>query len=204
MKAKLAAAVTLTCFLGVECAPVWAQEPLYQPPDAPPPPGAVPPPDAVPGAYPPPPMYQPPQAQPPPPPVYVQPPRRIVGYELRPRYGMIAGGASMLGAAWVITAISALGAQATCSTTFLETSACRSTYWPLYVPVAGPFIQTAYEPHPALKALLVFDGLVQGAGLALIIAGAVSRKRVPVYGDRLQITPMATLGGSGILASGRF
>lgn len=201
MKAKLAAA-TLTCFLGAQFAPAWAQEPLYQPPDAPPPPGAVPPP---PEAYPPPPMYQPPQAPPPPPPVYVQPPRRIVGYELRPRYGMIAGGASMLGAVWAITAISALASQAACSDTIFESgSLCRSTYWPLYVPVAGPFIQTAYEPHPALRALLVFDGLVQGTGLALIIAGAVSRKRVPVYGDRLQITPMATLGGSGVMASGRF
>jgi hypothetical protein len=53
---------------------------------------------------------------------------------------------------------------------------------------------------------LVFAGLVQSAGLGLIIAGAAAPRKVPIYSDepRLSIVPYTMPSGGGVMASGRF
>jgi hypothetical protein len=52
---------------------------------------------------------------------------------------------------------------------------------------------------------LAFSGLAQGTGLALLIAGAVSRQRVPVYAaNKIQLTPVIGPASTGFALSGNF
>ena len=56
--------------------------------------------------------------------------------------------------------------------------------WPLYIPVLGPWIEMGFlhgSGAPLGGALLAFDGLVQAGGLAMLIAGAVTRTKVAIY-----------------------
>ncbi len=219
---RLTAAAVLMCFVVAYGAPVHAQQqpqpPQPQQPDLyqPPPPQAYPQhPDypQQPQAYPPPQAYPQQPGYPPPAPVYGQPtyaypvyapPRVPVRYVYRPRVGLIVAGSVVLGVSWGITALSAIAASG-CDPNY--DSLCSTQIWPLFIPVVGPFIQTAYVNGPfagGIQALLVFDGLVQVAGLAMIIAGAATRHRVPVYAQRFQVTPYAGLNGAGLMAVGRF
>lgn len=227
------AAVTLASFIVGVGAPALAQQappeqPMYQPPPQPGQPyyPAQPAPQGQPYPGQPAPQGQPyyPQPgqpydpnQPPPaypPPTYAapMPPQRVpIRYELRPRYGLIAGGASMLGAMYLITAIAGLATVAA-SDIAREVgcdggAGCPTAAWPLFVPVAGPFIQMGYLSGAGAntaRVLLAFDGMVQLGGLAMIIAGSLARKKVPVYAQRFQLLPMASAGGGGLLAQARF
>lgn len=158
------------------------------------------------------PMYgYPPGSQPPP--GYFQPappPRQVVNYKMQPRIGLIVGGSVMLGSMWLITAIAG-GISATVCDVALSgggSSGCSTPYWPLFVPVAGPFIQMGYVPHDSTRGLaligLAFDGLVQVGGLAMLIVGATVRQRVPVYAKNWQVAPMFTSSGTGLAFTSRF
>ncbi|MCS6915128.1 MAG: hypothetical protein RMK29_13920 [Myxococcales bacterium] len=201
---RAVAAATLTCFTLASSAPAWAQEPPAsgQPPLYQPPPVHAPPQPVQPG-YPTQPAY--------PPPTYATPmPRRVVvGYDLRPRYGLIAGGAVMLGTLWLISSIAGLATVAANDICNIERSAagCPTAAWPLFVPLAGPFIQMAYLSGPGAntaRVLLAFDGAIQLGGLAMIITGALVRKRVPIYAGRMQIAPYTLAGGGGLMGQIRF
>ncbi|HEX2571640.1 MAG TPA: hypothetical protein VH877_18920 [Polyangia bacterium] len=210
-------------------APSWAQQPpgtkptstqqVYPPPsqEYPPPSQQAYPPPPPPGnqqAYPPPQGYPPPYPQytPPPPPSYPPPyaqPRVPVRYELRPRWGLIAGGISMLGSSYLITALVGVGVSVGSCATDPASINCRTGLWPLYVPVIGPFIETAYvQGNPAAvaagRAFLVIDGFIQAGGLTMIVLGAKLKRQFPVYSERLQLTPYATYTGGGLVARGRF
>jgi hypothetical protein len=130
-----------------------------------------------------------------------------IRYEMRARTGLIIAGAVMLGGAWLMTAgVGAFANSLSCS----GTTSCSGVYWPLYVPLVGPFMElgladkyTALDFSPAL----VLSGLAQLAGLSLIIAGAVAKHRVPVYASapsRLTVSPYFTPMSSGLVAVGSF
>ncbi len=240
---KVIASVTLACFALGYAVPASAQQgdqPYYQPPPAQDPQQGYPqqqpqqgypqqpqqgypqqpqpgyPQQPQPGypqqpqqGYPPPaPSYQPGYGQP-----YYARPRTLVRYEYRPRYGLITGGALMLGIPWLISAASGLSLEGNCSSAIDSfgnfTTLCNTHAWPLIIPVVGPFIETAYlygdsSSVNAVRAFLVIDGLIQAGGLAMILAGALSRRRVPVYAQKLQFTPYTAGGGAGVVALGRF
>jgi hypothetical protein len=151
-----------------------------------------------------PPAYQPAQVvvvqQPPPQPYYVVAPQgrvrgQTVPYEGGPippgatlRYrsnrGMIIAGSVMLGVGWVVSAASALVGDMVC----LVGSCSNWDFNWLYIPVVGPIL-AGLAPGldgPAV-AMLAIDAALQIGGLALLIAGAVSRQPVltyDVYGHR--------------------
>lgn len=147
-------------------------------------------------------------APPPAPAYYAPPPRTIVRYDLRPRYGLIAGGASILGVAWLSTALAGLIVSAANDICTIESgSTCTNAAWPLFLPVLGPFIELAYVQGPGtstVRGLLVFDGILQAGGLAMIIAGAVAKKPRPVYASSVQVAPLTVGSGAGLMAFGRF
>jgi hypothetical protein len=155
---------------------VFAQQPLAPYEEVPPP--VVAPPPMQPQPY----YYQP-----------AAPQMRPCHEELQPRYGLIIAGAVVLGASWSINAAVAWMADE----------------WRLAVPVAGPFMEisqvdTSYDvTNRMLVGLLVFDGLIQTAGAAMLIAGAATHQRVRVYDKgptQVSIVPTA----NGIAAFGRF
>jgi hypothetical protein len=93
--------------------------------------------------------------------------------------------------------------------TAATSSTCTSAAWPLYIPVLGPFLQLGYLNGNSLttvRTLLVMDGLLQGGGLAMLIAGAVARQAtaVPMSGGRAQLSPYPLVGGAGLALVGRF
>jgi hypothetical protein len=190
------------CLVALLAVPGSAQE-LISPYDGPPQP-------IQPQAVAPPPMVpQPPPMVPPPilasPPVYYAPgypyaqpcplPYREVE---QPRYGLIIAGSVLLGVSWSINAAVGYG----------------TGEWRLEVPVLGPFLEAAtidtsrgHTDNRALVMLSVFDGLVETAGAAMLLTGALTHQRVRVYdraGTQVTVVPTAIQSGGGLAAFGRF
>jgi hypothetical protein len=205
-------------------APV-APQPYYAPPGTVVYPGGQPyyppnqpPPGYAPQPYPPQGYAQP---YPPPPPSYMPPPQpaQPVRYEYRrPNKALLIAGISVLGGGYLLTALpAALWNSLDTGVSNATGSSTHGTYWPLYIPVLGPWIEMSYlNSNPYYQGLgvlfsvpCVLSGLVQGTGLALTIAGAVTGSRVPVYDNPTQpsisFAPMTLPGGGGgLAASGRF
>ena len=143
------------------------------------------------------------------PPAYVQP-RVPVRYELRPRWNIIAGGISTIGSSYIVSVLSGVGvAVGTCEANPSSIN-CRTGLWPLYIPIIGPLIETAYVESSnraavgAGRAFLVINTLTQASGLVMIITGAKIKRRIPIYSERLQLSPYANYTGFGLVAAGRF
>jgi hypothetical protein len=149
------------------------------------------------GYAPPPPGYEQ-QAQPAPQGYYVPPsvaasgPRKITDWEegepippgyhpvSRIRKGLVIGGAVLFGSMYLISVMTAAIAQDTCK----ATSACSNPLTPLFIPVAGPFVQLGNTGGSATAAVfLVLDGLAQAGGVAMFIAGLAAPKTVLVRND---------------------
>jgi hypothetical protein len=82
-------------------------------------------------------------------------------------------------------------------------SACRSGSTWLYVPVIGPFVTAAQAPTTGGATLSVFDGVVQTAGAALMLAAVIAPRTVVVWQDlarstSVRVTPVASAGGAGV------
>jgi hypothetical protein len=78
---------------------------------------------------------------------------------------------------------------------------CRSGSAWLYLPFLGPLITAGYAPTSGGAALSVFDGGLQMAGLALMIASQTSPRTVVVWQDAnaaLRVMPTVTPGGAGV------
>jgi hypothetical protein len=123
---------------------------------------------------------------------------------MRPRIGLAAAGGSIFGGVYLMTVLFTSTFDNLCSSS--STSQCNR-HWPMYIPVIGPFIDIPNiinYTSPGMVPLVVLDGLAQAAGIAMLIGGLATKKRVPVYAEQVSFMPMATPGGGGIAAMGRF
>ena len=99
----------------------------------------------------------------------------------RPRGGLIVAGSTIFGTLWLTTAMF--------GTLFSEGAGYRSGSQPelwLVLPVLGPFAYMLAEDNVSTAAgfWLAFDGLAQGAGLAMLIAGIARPGQYVAY-DRV-------------------
>lgn len=118
----------------------------------------------------------------------------------RPRLGLVISGAAMFGASYLSVALP--GA-------FALDLGSEEAGW-LLVPVAGPFVCIAecfdVDEGNGLSALLVFDGIVQIAGITLFIIGFAAQ--APVYeraandGPQLAVAPWVNEDSAGVMVHG--
>lgn len=191
------ALATLLAFAALALLPDAARAQGVQP-DGQPPPGYYPQPDGQPpppGYYPQPGYYQPPPPGYYPQPGYYQappaylPPQRPFHYEMRPRWGLFGAGVGVFGGSWLLTTIVGVSLNADLAA----------------IPLIGPLFywQGSSTPGAGLANTgLLFVTLVQAAGLAMTIAGAVTKKPKKVYDASL--VPLMTPGGGGLALAGHF
>lgn len=133
------------------------------------------------------------------------------GYERvsRIRKGLVIGGASTLGAMWLIS----IGVGSIGSSLELNNSdpIDKDDWFPMFIPVLGPFISIAtLETGELGTTFLVIDGLVQAGGLAMLILGIAlpSVQLRPVGqlsgGVDLQVVPVANGKYTGFALNGSF
>lgn len=129
----------------------------------------------------------------------------------KPNSGLIASGATVLGATWNTTAAVAfndLGAQG----------------WPSVIPLVGPIVQSVlytvsppstepikgvypvHLPASVMNGLLAMSALLQGGGLAMVIAGAKIRNEQPSAQKALSLIPgtVITPNGAMLTFSGQY
>jgi len=207
------AMIALACSLGSGLA-----EANDQAPQPPPPPVYAPGPAPAPQPYPPPagapPGYGPPvyAAQPPGPVIYG--PEEITDFDdsaptpygytrvQRTRKGLIIGGAVTLGATYLATAF--IGAVAS---DVLKTEGSNVSVAPLFLPVAGPFLEIGQTDSAIARFYLTLSGLGQTAGAIMLLYGLSSSRTVLVRNDQLIVTsvaPMLVPGAAGLSVVGRF
>ena len=187
-------------------------------PQAPPPPPPAYPSGPAPAPYPPPPPGGPPGYAPP---MYsAQPsgvaygPEEITDFDdsapvpygytrvQRTHKGLIIGGAVTLGATYLVTAF--VGAVAA---DFLKAEGSNTNIAPLFLPVAGPFLEIGETDSAIAKFYLTLSGLGQGAGAIMLLYGISSSRTVLVRNDQLIVTsvaPMLVPGAAGLSVVGRF
>jgi hypothetical protein len=128
-----------------------------------------------------------------------------VHYEVRKDRGLIAGGITLLATGYfaaVLTGSLELGTNGCSDFCGGPSSAASGT---LLIPILGPFISGFIFLNWVWTApWILLDGAGQVAGLAMIIAGARAKIKVPIYGERFNVRPFALLGGGGVIVSGRF
>jgi hypothetical protein len=120
----------------------------------------------------------------------------------RKRKGLIIGGAVTLGATYLATAF--IGAVAA---DFLKAEGSNTSVAPVFLPVAGPFLEIGQTDSAIAKFYLTLSGLGQGAGAIMLLYGISSSRTVLVRNDQLIVTSIAPLiapGVSGLSVVGRF
>ncbi len=119
----------------------------------------------------------------------VPPGARIV---TRPRLGLIITGASIFGSVWLLTAMAG---------TLVSSSGSRDEGLWLALPVIGPFVYAAASDRVSSAGAfwLVFDGLVQGGALTMLVVGATNPGRYVAYDQVVARAPrwMLTPGFAG-------
>ena len=212
-RAPVIAALALACGLapGRAGADDQAPPPTYQPTPAPPP-YPAPPPGAAPAGAPPgygPPVYAVPASGMP-----VYGPEEITDFDdsapvpygytrvSRTRKGLIIGGAVTLGATYLATAF--IGAVAA---DFLKAEGSNTSVAPVFLPVAGPFLEIGQTDSAIARFYLAVSGLGQSAGAIMLLYGISSSRTVLVRNDQLIVTSIAPLivpGAAGLSVVGRF
>jgi hypothetical protein len=176
-------------------APAWGQE-LMEPYAPSPAAAPVAPPQVTPVPPPPPRYYYYQPYAPPPyaPPRYLRAPVLSYHEVERPRYGLMTGGLVTFGVSWSLTAL--IGYLANENR--------------VAIPIVGPLLVAhSLDTDPwnagnrAGVVFLVFDSLIQTAGVAMAIAGAATHRRVRIY-DRVAVVPAALPAGVGVAAAGHF
>jgi hypothetical protein len=124
----------------------------------------------------------------------------------RVRGGLVGGGAGLFGALWLIDVIIAAAdasIKQDCNFSLTGADICtnhKATFWPLWIPVAGPFIAIGTTGSDALgTTFLVIDGLAQAGGVAMIIAGAMGHTvlvRNDLGAPKLELKPMFGMGAT--------
>ncbi len=186
--------------------------PPYQPAPPPPPPPYPQAPGGPPAGAPP--GYGPPVYAPQPSGVPVYGPEEITDFDdsapvpygytrvQRTRKGLIIAGAVTLGATYLATAF--VGAVAD---DFNKAAGSNVDIAPLYIPVAGPFLETSQTDSSIARFYLAVSGLGQTAGAIMLLYGLTSSRTVLVRNDQLIVTslaPMIAPGASGLSVVGRF
>ncbi len=179
-----------------------APYPLAPAPYAPAPPGSAPagaPPGYGPPAYAPQPVYGPEEIS-----DFDDSAPVPYGYTRvqRTRKGLIIGGAVTLGATYLATAF--IGAVAD---DINKADGSNATVAPLFLPVVGPFLETAQTDSSIARFYLAVSGLGQTAGAIMLLYGLTSSRTVLVRNDQLIVTslaPMIASGASGLSVVGRF
>jgi hypothetical protein len=123
--------------------------------------------------------------------------------ESTPRYGLVAGGASIVGGAWLISTITAIALDQEQSVE--NDPNFDDMYTPMLIPVVGPFITIGTADASGTGAgILALDGVIQTAGLAMFIAGfaAPTLELVPTALP-VKVTPVASPGMAGLNISGQ-
>jgi len=176
--------------------------PPYPPPPYQPAPGAAPPPGYGPPGY----------ASQSAAPVYA--PQEITDFDdsaptpygytrvERTRKGLIIGGAVTLGATYLATTfIGAVAAE------FDKAEGRDTNIAPVFLPVAGPFLEIGETDSPFARFCLAVSGAGQVAGAVMLLYGLSSSRTVLVRNDQLIVTslaPMIAPGASGLSVVGRF
>lgn len=196
--------------------PSYAQPPPAQQPPPSAPPYAQPAPQPQPYAQPQP--YPQPYPQPSPQPYYAQPqpyaqpaPPPQTRTEMRPNLGLVITGAVMLAVSWIIHgALISPFAGYSLDLGFQDQWATfRATG---FIPLAGPWVQLAVKPNgtgsDGWGPYLVVDGVLQAAGLTMLILGLVLQEEHTVVAradaPSFAIAPMIGPALTGLAASGRF
>ncbi len=155
-------------------------------------------------------VVAPPAALPERQPTYVQPVVLESESTYRPSTAFVVGGLVTFGLAYSAAAVTGAVKQDHCGVANANTSICRTETWPLYIPLAGPFIQIGTvqgTDKNTITALLVIDGVVQVAGVAMFIYGLAHRSELVRYSEekpRLQLAPFAFTNTAGLVAVGTF
>jgi len=126
------------------------------------------------------------------------------GYRLEetPRYGLVAGGATLTGVLWAISLNAAIAMDREPDGT--DDPNFDDMYWPMFIPVVGPFatIGTA-DSSGTGAAILALDGVLQTTGLVLLIAGfAAPNKELVRRPSPFTITPVVSPQAAGLSLSG--
>ena len=120
----------------------------------------------------------------------------------RTRKGLIIGGAVTLGATYLVTAfVGAVAADA------LRAEGSNTDVTPVFIPVAGPWLEIQETDSAIAKFYLTLSGLGQGAGAIMLLYGLSSSRTVLVRNDQLIVTsvaPMIAPGAAGLSVVGRF
>ena len=116
----------------------------------------------------------------------------------RIRKGLVVGGAVTFGAVYLINVFAAALSHDACNA--VAGSRCSGALTPLYIPIAGPFVQLGSSSTASGSFALVLDGLLQAGGVAMLIAGIAAPKTMLIRNDLAKIelkpTPM-TFGKTG-------
>ncbi len=123
--------------------------------------------------------------------------------EQSPRYALVASGAALTSSLWAISTVTAI---------VLDKEKAQDgdpnfddMYWPMFIPVAGPFAAIATADSSGTgAAILALDGAIQAAGLAMFIAGYAAPKKELMPDYELKIVPMASPETGGVSLSGSF
>jgi hypothetical protein len=119
------------------------------------------------------------------------------GYRLKsePRTGLVIGGAVTLGTVWISTILAASIVDAVRNADREKDEPRDNGAAPLFIPVFGPFIAiSTLDAEGPGTTLLVMDGLAQGAGAAMLIAGLTAERKVwvrQVGNVELRLAPVA-------------
>ncbi len=133
--------------------------------------------------------------------------------DTRIRKGLVIGGAVTMGSLWVISVIAAgfaVSIEDVDAIDGVEGSVTAEDWYPLFVPVAGPFITVGTVGSEGLgTALLLIDGIAQTGGLVMLILGATLQETylrpAPQYGDlTVEFAPVVAPGFSGMGMKGTF
>lgn len=156
----------------------------------------------------PPPPQQPPPQQPPPPqyaPQYAPQPAPATRYEERPIWGLIGPGIGLLAGGYVLNIlVTGIGAAVIAAEDSIDGSSSTLAdefFYTGLIPAAGPWVQLAImlaDGREDWGPWLVLDGILQTAGLTMIILGAAITQRVAVradLGDDVELAVSPSLGG---------
>jgi hypothetical protein len=134
--------------------------------------------------------------------------------DTQPRSGLVKAGAATFFSTWGVTAIVGsflvMAEDIDAEDGVDGNGVDAEDYYPLFIPVAGPFVTIATaETKGAASTALVIDGVAQTAGLTMFIVGLAAQEdvlvRIPTYGgNTVEVKPIVGKGFQGVGVDGSF